>query len=79
MDRKKYQAELKAKEMVQSMNHVKKSSMMDAKGLLNMQSSMEQKLLKSELDLKKKDMQIEKLQEQVRYNLSRHPSGISSG
>lgn len=56
MDRKKYQAELKAKEMVQSMNHVKKSSMMDAKGLLNMQSSMEQKLLKSELDLKKKDM-----------------------
>ena len=49
MDRKKYQAELKAKEMTDSMKKVQRSSQMDAKGLMSMQSSIEQKLLNSEL------------------------------
>lgn len=78
MDRKKYQAELKAKEMTDSIKKSQRSSMMDAKTLLTQQSSMEQKLLKSELEQRKKDAQIQKLQEQIRYNLSRHPQGAAS-
>ena len=41
---------------------------------------MEQRALKTELDLKKAEAIIEKLQEQLRYSLSRHnPQAQSSG
>jgi len=63
MDRQKYQAELKAKQSVDEMRSVQKTSMRDAKGILSVQSSFEQKLLKTELELKKAEKQIEKLQE----------------
>lgn len=42
--------------------------------MIGLQSSTENKLLKAELELKKATAQIEKLQDQLRHSLGKHPS-----
>ena len=53
MDRKKYLAELKAKESATTMRQMQKQSHSGVKDLIGQASSTEQRLLKSELELKK--------------------------
>ena len=74
LDRQKYQAELKAQESVTSMRQMQKQSSTGVKEMIGLQSSTENKLLKAELELKKANAQIEKLQDQLRHSLGRHPS-----
>ena len=71
LDREKYKVELKAKETVNELKRSQKSSQNDVKGRATAQSGTEQKLQKSQMDLKKARMEIERLQEQLRYSLGK--------
>ena len=53
---------------------MQKQSNTGVKEMIGLQSSTENKLLKAELELKKANSQIEKLQDQLRYSLGRNPN-----
>ena len=61
LDREKYKVELKAKETIDEMKRSQRSSMNDVKGRVSVQSSMENKIVKSQMDLKKANKEIERL------------------
>ena len=78
LDREKYKVELKAKETIDEMKRSQRSSMNDVKGRVSAQSSMENKIVKSQMDLKKANKEIERLQEQLRYALGKQKNYSAS-
>ena len=63
MDQSKYQVELKAKETAEQAKAAQMAAMKDGMNIAGAKGSVEYKLQKSQMDLKKSQMQVEKLQE----------------
>ena len=72
LDQSKYQAELKAKQTLDQVRRVEEAASKSGQFAAGSKGGVETKLQKSQMDLKKATLQIEKLQEQLRLALGKH-------
>ena len=71
-DKQQYLQELKAKETVDKAKAMQIAALKDGQNIAGAKGSVEQKLQKSQMELKRAQMHIEKLQEQLRAALGKH-------